>query len=54
LNARIVSNPNANDLEEIEILLLSKVELLQALGSGKIHAMSMAAAIALATNPRLP
>jgi ADP-ribose pyrophosphatase len=53
LNVRPVGDPNAGDLEEIEILLLSKAELLLALGSGKIHAMSMATAIALATNPLL-
>ena len=53
LNARRVSDPKSGDLEEIEILFLTKVELLEALGSGKFHAMSMAAAIALATNPLL-
>ena len=50
-NARRVANPDAGDLEEIEIVLMTRDELLKALGAGQVHAMSVAAAIALATNP---
>ena len=48
-----VKEPNAGDLEEIEILLMTPEELLQAVRSGEVLSMSVAAAIAMATNPRL-
>ena len=47
-----VAEPDAGDLEEIEVLLLSPDELLQALQAGEIGAASMALAVALATHPR--
>lgn len=50
-DARRVAEPDAGDLEDIEIVLMTRHELLQALGGGLVHAMSVAAAIALATNP---
>jgi ADP-ribose pyrophosphatase len=51
--ARRVADPNAGDLEEIEIILLTRDALLKALGAGQIHSLGIAMTIALATNPHL-
>jgi|DewCreStandDraft_4_1066084.scaffolds.fasta_scaffold74709_2 ADP-ribose pyrophosphatase len=52
-NARQVAEPDSGDLEAMDILLLTRAELLEALRSGEIRLTSMAAAIAMATHPRL-
>jgi ADP-ribose diphosphatase len=51
--ARRVTEPNAGDLEEIEIVLLTPEALLKALRAGQVHSLGTATAIALATNPHL-
>lgn len=51
--ARRVAEPNAGDLEEMEILLLTRDELFRAVREGRVHATAIAAAIALATHPVL-
>ena len=50
--ARRVAEPDAGDLEEIEILLMSPDDLLRAVQTGEVGASSMALAVALATHPR--
>ena len=50
-NARLVAAANSGDLEEMEILQLSKEDLLQAVRDGDIAFMSAMAAICLATHP---
>jgi ADP-ribose pyrophosphatase len=52
-DARAVSAPKSGDLEDIEIQLLQPQELFQAVREGRVHALSTAAAIALATHPDL-
>jgi ADP-ribose pyrophosphatase len=51
--ARRIAEPDAGDLEEMEILLLARDELFAAVRGGQIHATSVVAAIALATHPQL-
>jgi ADP-ribose pyrophosphatase len=50
-NARKVQEPCSGDLEDSEILLLSKAELFRAISEGRIASLSMIAAVSLATNP---
>lgn len=45
--AHRTANPNSADLEEMEILLLSRAELAASLGRGEIHLMSAAALICM-------
>jgi ADP-ribose pyrophosphatase len=52
-HARRVAKPASGDLEEMEILLMPVSELIDALARGQIHVTSVAAAIAMASNPRL-
>lgn len=52
-NARWVREPNSGDLENIEILLLSREELLAAVQRNEVEVTSFVAAIALATHPGL-
>lgn len=47
-NATAVATPNSGDLEEIEVLLLDRRELLAAMGRGEVHLLGSVAAIALA------
>jgi ADP-ribose pyrophosphatase len=51
--AQAVALPKSGDLEEMEILLLRPQELYEALRTGRVHSLSAAAAIALATHPDL-
>ncbi len=49
-NARQVAEPHSGDLEEMEILLLSAAETLQALRDGRMAALGAVTALALAFN----
>jgi ADP-ribose pyrophosphatase len=51
--ARCVTDPDAGDLEEIEIIRMPPAELMQAVRTGNICSVSMVAAIAMATHPVL-
>ncbi len=51
--AQAVARPDSGDLEDMEILLLRPEELYEALRSGRVHSLSAAAAIALATHSDL-
>jgi ADP-ribose pyrophosphatase len=46
--ARKVAEPDSDDLEDVETLLLTRAELLAALGRGEVAVLSSAATIALA------
>ena len=48
-NAKKVREPDSGDLEEIEIVLKSRNELIRALLSGEIAQLSSAAAIGIAS-----
>jgi ADP-ribose pyrophosphatase len=50
-NARRVAEPDSGDLEDMEILLMTKEELIAAVTNGDIGLVGTAAVIALATNP---
>ncbi len=52
-SARCVTDPNAGDLEDIEIIRMSPADLLQAVRTGEVGSVSMVAAIAMATHPLL-
>ncbi len=52
-DCRLVAEPDSGDLEEMEIMLLSEQELLQALGDGNIALVGTAALIGLAQLARL-
>jgi ADP-ribose pyrophosphatase len=45
---RQTANPRSDDLEETEILLLSRTELLAAIGRGEIHLLTQIALVAIA------
>jgi hypothetical protein len=47
-NAVAIAMPNSGDLEEIEVLLLDRADLLSALRRGEVHLMGSVAAIGLA------
>jgi ADP-ribose pyrophosphatase len=47
-NAIAVATPNSGDLEEIEVLLLDRADLISALHRGEVHLMGSVAAIGLA------
>ncbi len=49
--ARWVVAPDAGDLEEIEVVMMSRAEVVAALGRNEIQVSSFAAAIAMATHP---
>jgi ADP-ribose pyrophosphatase len=51
--ARRLRDPEAGDLEETELLIMSPAELFQAVRNGDFGAVSMVAAIAMATHPAL-
>jgi ADP-ribose pyrophosphatase len=48
---RKISEPDGGDLEEMEILLMTREELQNAIRTGEMSAMSSVAAFALATHP---
>jgi ADP-ribose pyrophosphatase len=50
---RKISEPDDGDLEEMEILLMTREELQAAIRSGEMSAMSSVAAFALATHPAI-
>ena len=52
-NIRKVSEPDGGDLEEMEILLMTREELQAAIRSGEMSALSSVAAFALATHPEV-
>lgn len=45
------TDPDSGDLEEMDIVLMTKEELISALGNGEIGLLGTAAVVALATNP---
>ena len=49
--ARLVAEPNSGDLEDMEIVLMSTAEIVEALRQGQVELLSTVAAIALATSP---
>lgn len=51
-NARQVTAPNSGDLEDMEIILLSPTELIQAVHQGEVVVLGALATIALALNPQ--
>jgi ADP-ribose pyrophosphatase len=51
--ARRVAEPDAGDLEHIEIVLMTRHELFQALRANRVQVTSFAATIALATHPEI-
>jgi ADP-ribose pyrophosphatase len=51
--ARRLRDPDAGDLEEIELLLMTPTELFQGVKNGDFGSVSMVAAIAMATHPVL-
>ena len=50
-DARYVKEPCSGDLEESEVLLLTRDEIFQTISEGRIASLSMVAAVSLATNP---
>ena len=52
-DARRSRDPDAGDLEETELLLMTPAELFQSVRNGEFGAVSMVAAIAMATHPVL-
>ena len=50
-NIEKVSEPNSGDLEDMEIVLLTPDEVIQAIYTGEIAVLGTAAAVALALNP---
>lgn len=49
--ARVVTEADSGDLEEIEIILMEPIDLVNAVRDGNIDLMGTAATVALATNP---
>ena len=50
-NAKRISEPIPQDLEETEILLMPIDELMEAVLNGEVHTLDVVTVIALATNP---
>jgi ADP-ribose pyrophosphatase len=50
-NARQVADPRSGDLEQMEVVLLSREELFQAMAAGEVNSLGAVAALALALNP---
>lgn len=50
-DAQQIAEPNAGDLETIEVVLMRQGEMLEAVGRGEVAGLGTVAAIALATNP---